>query len=110
VLTYKRILILLAVGILKDSSYGNNVAGLIMTTTRRHDSLKTGIYSMLNRLCEMGYLQRWINVERNPHGKKLIEGRPFYSVTPNGKKELDRTLNELEAMKKITAQILRRAS
>lgn len=104
-LTYKRILIMIAVEILKDNSYGSHVACLIMNTTGRHSTLKTGVYVMLQRLCEMGYLERWINTERNPHDKRLREGRPFYSVTREGRKELSRTFSEFDAMRKVTAQI-----
>lgn len=99
---------MIAVEILQDNSYGNHVAGLIMNTTGRHHTLKTGVYVMLHRLCDMGYLKQWINVERHPHNRKLIEGRPFYSVTSAGRAELTRTMDEMESLRDMTAQIFER--
>jgi DNA-binding PadR family transcriptional regulator len=100
-LTYKRILVLLAVDILgkHDESYGNHVRDLIINTTGRHQSMYGGIYVHLHRLEELGYLQAWIG-EKAP--------RKFYTVTALGLSELTITLNELGKLVETSRIILRK--
>lgn len=100
-LTYNRLLIMIAVDILGDNSYGNHVAGLIINTTHRHQTFRRGIYVTLHRLVEIGYLDMWINTEEHPFGKKLRQNRPFYSLTKAGLAEVNRTMNELEDLVKL---------
>ena len=101
-LTMNRVIILLAVEILGNHSHGNHVANLIINTTKRHETLRSGVYPALYRMRDLGLVDMWRAGEDTP--------RPFYSLTKRGRDELKRTLNELEALTKTSKIILRKAA
>ncbi len=98
-MTYNHVRVLVAVDLLQDNSYGTNVASQIAGRRKMNRSFQALIYLTLGRLHRRGYLNKWVNVERRPYGKKLRVSRPFYSLTKEGRaalkeavKEMDRTL------------------
>lgn len=95
-LTYSRLIIMVTIELLGDRSYGNHISGFIMNATGRHKTLKTGVYPMLQRLWDMGYVEKWVNTEKlNYPDEKLRYNRPFYSLTPAGRAALKESLDEV---------------
>jgi DNA-binding PadR family transcriptional regulator len=92
-MTVNRILTLIAVDILGEKSHGVTVANLIINTTGKHQTLRTGIYPTLHRLRDGGWLDQWVVGDKTP--------RPFYQLTKAGRKALDDQLAEFEAMGKL---------
>lgn len=98
-MTVNRILVLLAVDILGDNSHGNAVAGLIINTTGRHESLRRSVHVTLHRMRDLGLVSQLRAGAESP--------RPFYRVTKRGRDELLTTLDELEQLGRMARKILK---
>lgn len=101
-MTVNRILLLLAIDILDDNSHGSVVAGLIISTTGRHESLRKSVYVTLHRMRDQGL------VDQLRDGKR--SSRPWYRMTRRGRNELLTTLDELEQLGKMARKVLKKAA
>lgn len=88
-MTYKQMLILIAIKTLKDDSRLCNVARLVMTTTNGHKCMGTSIYAMSYALLAKGYIEAWVGPD---------SPRCFYTVTPKGAAALAAQIRETERM------------
>lgn len=88
-MTINRILITIAVDALAqiERSHGVDVARLIINVTDNHENMRRSIYVTLHRMVELGLL-------RSLRGNS----RPWYKVTPKGRREMERTLAEFKAL------------
>ncbi len=97
-LTVNQLFVLIAVGILKDRSFGNHVAGLIINHTTTSPNYQRGVYVALHRLRDKGLLDQWVIGHGTP--------RPFYSVTKRGADAVAQLLAEIDAMAKLKSDVL----
>lgn len=88
-LTYKQLLILLAVEALDERSRSCRIAQLIMTTTKAHKCMGTSVYCMIYSLQEKGYVTQWIGPD-SPFA--------FWSITAKGRRAMNVSVTELEHM------------
>jgi len=88
-LTYKQLLILLAVEALDERSRACRIAKLIMDTTHAHKCMGTSVYAMIYALHEKGYVSQWVGPEA-PYA--------FWSITAKGRRAMDASVKELEQM------------
>lgn len=88
-LTYKQLLILLAVEALDERSRSCRIARLIMDTTHAHKCMGTSVYAMIYNLEAKGYVRQWVGPDA-PF--------KFWSITPKGQRVMEASIKELEEM------------
>jgi DNA-binding MarR family transcriptional regulator len=88
-LTYKQLLILLAVEALDERSRSCRIAQLIMDTTHGHKCMGTSVYAMIYNLEARGLVKQWVGPDA-PF--------KFWSITAKGQRAMEASIKELEEM------------